>query len=520
MLLRGKKMKYNKHEKFCDRILKVIENGCNKLPTPFTMFIELFLITAILSAICFHFNVKVINPANQEEIVVNNFLSRNGLTWLLEEMTTNFSHFASLGLVLCMTLGISLCEQVGLIESILKSSVNNIPKLLIPYVIAFLGTCGNIASDTCMVIIPPLSAVIFLGVGRNPVAGLMCGWLASNCGYSANLMVSGTDSLLAGITNTSIKILLGNDTTFAIDSASNWYFMFASTFLITLLIGWCTNHLLEPRVGEYHGEKSVSLDKPLTDLQRKGLKNARVTLFAYIIILLIGIVSGVLKNPETNSLIGSPFLKGLIPIILFMFILCGCSYGFTTGYLKTEKDVSKCFTKAMSSMGSFIAFCFAAGQFTALFNWTNLGTVLAIKGADFLTETNFNGPPLFVAIILIIVIVNLFMGSASAKWTVFGPVLVPMLMLLDYHPAWTQLLYRIGDSPSNALSPLSPFLFMCLSVVNEKYDKDMKLGSFLAPCIPTVVLVQIVWIIFTLLWYWLNLPLGPGCSIHMPQGIL
>ena len=174
----------------------------------------------------------------------------------------------------------------------------------------------------------------------------------------------------------------------------------------------------------------------------------------------------------------------------------------------------------MSSMGSFIAFCFAAGQFTALFNWTNLGTVLAIKGADFLTETNFNGPPLFVAIILIIVIVNLFMGSASAKWTVFGPVLVPMLMLLDYHPAWTQLLYRIGDSPSNALSPLSPFLFMCLSVINEKYDKDMKLGSFLAPCIPTVVLVQIVWIIFTLLWYWLNLPLGPGCSIHMPQGIL
>lgn len=509
----GKKQKTT----FTDRILQIIERGCNKLPTPFTMFTELFMLVALISFICEIFHVSVINPSTQTEISVNNFLSQDGLHWFLENMTTNFTNFASLGLVMCMTLGISLCEQVGLIDSILKKTMNGTSRMLIPYIIALIGTCGNIASDTCMVVIPPLSAIVFLSAGRNPIAGLMCGWLASNCGYSANLIVSGTDSLLSGITNTSIQLLLGENTTFSIDSACNWYFMIVSTLLVTVVIGWCTNHLLEPRVGTYHGVVESATKEPLSSLQCRGLRNAAIALLIYIAVILAGIVSGLLRNPKNGSILGSPFLKGLIPIILFMFILCGCSYGFTTGYLKNEKDVSKCFTNAMASMGSFIAFCFAAGQFTALFNWTNLGTVLAVSGANFLKGIHFTKAPLFIAIILIVVIVNLFMGSASAKWTVFGPIFVPMLMLLGYHPAWTQLLYRIGDSPSNAISPLSPYLFMCLSVINEKYDKNMKLGSFLAPCIPTVIVVQIFWIILMLIWYFFNLPLGPGAPIFMPS---
>lgn len=503
-----------------DRVLGVIERGCNKLPSPFTMFVELFILVAILSGICSFFHVKVINPSDGAEVAVRNFLSMDGLNWFLENMTLNFSGFASLGLVMSMTLGISLCEQVGLVDSVLKKCMSNVSKKMIPYVIAFIGTCGNIASDTCLVVIPPLAAIAFLGVGRNPVAGLMCGWLAANCGFSANLMVAGTDSLLAGITNTSIQILLGTDTNFQVDSACNWYFMFVSTFLVTAIIGWCTNHLLEPRVGEYKGNANTDLKKPLTEIENRGLKNAGIALLLYVMLIVIGIVAGPLRNPVTGSIIGSPFLKGLIPIILLMFIICGCSYGFTVGYLKNEKDVTRCFTNAMASMGSFVAFCFAAGQFTSLFNWTNIGTVLAISGADFLKNIHFTGPVLFAAIMILVVIVNLFMGSASAKWTIFGPVFVPMLMMLGYHPAWTQLLYRIGDSPSNAISPLSPYLFMCLAVVNEKYDSEMKLGSFLAPCIPTIIVVQIVWILFALIWFALGIPLGPGAPLTMPPGIV
>ena len=203
-----------------------------------------------------------------------------------------------------------------------------------------------------------------------------------------------------------------------------------------------------------------------------------------------------------------------------MQLSCGIAYGVTTGVIKNERDVTSRFTKAMAGMGSFVAFCFAAGQFTALFNWTKIGTVIAIAGANFLQGVGFTGAPMFVGIIILTILINLFMSSGSAKWTILGPIFVPMLMLLGYHPAFTQLIYRIGDSPTNALAPLSPYLYMCLAVMNEKYDKDMKLGSFLAPCIPTVAAVQVIWIAFLLLWYFVGLPLGPGAPIYLPAGII
>lgn len=508
-----------KKKTFVDRFLGGIERVCNKLPSPFTMFAELFLIVAVLSAICYFLGVQAINPATGDVVAAKNFFSREGLEWILTTMVTNFSGFASLGLVLTMSLGINLCEQVGLVDAVLRKTMSNTNRQMVPYVIALIGTCGNLASDTCSILVPPLAALAFLGVGRNPIAGMICGWLGANAGFTANLMVAGTDSLVAGITNTSIKILLGPDTTFQVDSACNWYFMIASTFLMTLIIGWCTNHLVEPRIGEYHGPTTLE-HEPLTPLQNKALRRAGIVLLVYVAVIIIGIVAGPLANQETGGIVGSLFLSGLIPIILVMFLLCGMAYGLTTGAIKSEKDVSSIATKAMGSMASFIAFCFMAGQFTALFSWTNLGTILAISGADFLQGIGFTGIPMFVALIILVVLINLIMSSSSAKWTVLGPVFVPMLMLMGYHPAWIQLLYRIGDSPSNALTPLSPYLYMCLAVIVEKYDKDMKLGTFIANCIPTVCVVQVVWIIMTMIWFVFQLPLGPGVGYYLPAGIL
>lgn len=520
IFLKGEEhMEKVKKSSVVDRFLGGIERVCNKLPTPFTMFAELFVIVAVISAICYFLGVQAVNPATGDTVAAKNFFSQEGLSWILTTMVTNFSGFASLGLVLTMSLGINICEQVGLVDAVLRKTMSNTNRMLVPYVIALIGTCGNLASDTCSILVPPLAALAFLGVGRNPVAGMICGWIAANAGFTANLMVAGTDSLVAGITNTSIKILLGSDTTFQVDSACNWYFMIASTFLMTAIIGWCTNHLIEPRLGKYHGEARLD-QEPLSPLQNKALRRSGIALLIYVVIIIAGIVTGPLSNPETGGIVGSLFLSGLIPIILFMFLICGLVYGLTTGAVKSEKDVSRMATKAMGSMASFVAFCFMAGQFTALFSWTNLGTILAISGADFLQGIGFTGIPMFVALILLVVLINLIMSSSSAKWTILGPVFVPMLMLMGYHPAWIQLLYRIGDSPSNALTPLSPYLYMCLAVTVEKYDKDMKLGTFIANCIPTVCIVQVIWIIMTMIWFIFQLPLGPGVGYYLPAGIL
>ena len=502
-----------------DRFLGGIERVCNKLPSPAMLFVILFIIVAVISWIGGMFGLQLENPATHKMVAVRNFFTQEGLDWFLTSMVRNFTGFASLGLVLTMTFGISLCEQVGLVDAFLRRFTRGVSATALPYLIALIGTCGNLASDTCSVLVPPLAALAFLGVGRSPVAGMFCGWISANAGFTANLFIAGTDALLMGITNTAIKVLLP-DTTFAVDSACNWYFMLASTFLCTVVIGWCTNHLIEPRVGEYHGEAHLEMNEPLTDLQKKGMHNSGIALLIYVVIIAAGIYFGPLANPETGGITGGLFLKGLIPIVFFMFLICGITYGCTVGAIKTEKDISTMFTKAMAGMASFTAFCFTAGQFTALFNWTNLGVLLAIAGADVLKAAELTGASMFVGVILITVFINLFMSSGSAKWTVLAPVLVPMLMLMDYHPAWAQLLYRIGDSPTNALTPTSPYLYMCLAIINEKYDKDMKLGSYIAHCIPTIFILQVLWIVFMIAWFYLGYPIGPGAAIHMPAGIL
>lgn len=448
-----------KLEKKSGGFLGAIERVCNKLPSPVMLFVVLFFIVAVISLLCGGiFHLKMVNPATKKIVEVRNFFSQDGVTWLLTTFVKNFTGFASLGLVLTMTMGISTCEQVGLVDVLLRRFTGNVNGRILPYVIALIGTCGNLASDTCSVLVPPLGALAFLGAGRSPIVGMFCGWLSANLGFTANLFIAGTDSLLSGITNMSIKVLLGENATLEVDSACNWYFMVASTFLVTFIVGWCTNHLIERRVGAYHGPTVLDTTQPITDLQRRGLRNAGKALLVFIAIILIGIYvpPKLLANPKTGGVIGSLFLKGLIPILVFMFLTCGITYGVTVGVIKSERDVSRIFGKAMSSMSSFIAFCFTAGQFTALFSWTNLGVILAISGADFLKMINFTGVPMFVGMIIIVIFINLFMSSGSAKWTFLGPVLVPMLMLMGYHPAWVQLLYRIGDSPTNALSPVAP----------------------------------------------------------------
>ncbi len=501
-------------------VLGAIERVCNKLPSPVTLFVYLFFIVAVISWVASFFNLELINPVTGQTVVARNFFSQAGLEWILVKLVDNFVGFAPMGLVLAMTVGISVCEQTGLVDVLLRRSTRGISGAMLPYVIALIGTCGNLASNTCTVLVPPLGALMFLGAGRNPVAGMICGWMSANIGFTANLFIAGTDSLMAGITNTGIKVLLGEATTFEVDSACNWYFMVASTFLVTFIVGWCTNHMVDRRIGTYQGPVQLDTAKPLTELELKGLRNAGKALLGYVALIVLGIYLGPLANPETGGVIGSLFLRGLIPIILGLFLLCGAVYGMTVGVIKSERDISKMITQAMASMSPFVAVCFAAGQFTALFSWTNLGVLLAIGGADFLKAINLTGIPMFVVTILIVVCINLIMSSASAKWTFLAPVLVPMLMLMGYHPAWIQLLYRIGDSPTNGLTPMGAYIYMCLAVVNEKYDKNMTLGTFIANCIPTALIVQVCWILLAIGWYLLGWPIGPGAPIMLPEGIL
>lgn len=500
-----------------DKFLDGIERVCNKLPPPAILFFYLFFIVGIIGAIFSLTGISLMNPASGEAVTSANLFSVDGLHWFLNNMVKNFTGFAPLGLVISMTLGVGLCEESGLILSMLKSGLKNVPASLVPYMVAFVGTVGNIASDTAMVIIPPMAAIIYMGVGKHPVVGMIAGYAGAQAGFTANLMVAGTDSLMQGLTNDAIKGFIP-DSAFTVDVTCNWYFMIASTFLCALVIGLVCNKIVDKRFGTYHGENTEKLDD-ISPHEKKALRSTGLFAVLYLIIIVVLFITGPLAG-EDGKFVGSPLLSGLIPILFVFFALSGVVYGYVSGSFKNVNDVNKAMTKQMSAMGSYVLFCFFCGQFQGLFNWTKLGTMLAIVGADFLQNVGFTGIPMFVAFILICAFVNIFVSSGSAKWAIFAPIFVPMFMLLGYHPAFTQLLYRLGDSPFNCFTPMSPYIWMVLSVAQTKYVPNLKIGTLISNMIPIALALQIAWIFFLIAWIMFGIPIGPGVTMSLPAGVL
>lgn len=506
-----------------DIFLDGIERVCNKLPPPAILFFWLFLIVGVLGAIFTLAGVTMINPSTKESLVSQNLFSATGVQWLLDNLIKNFTGFAPLGLVIAMTLAIGMCEESGMILAMLRNSLRNVPPVIVPYVIAFVGTVGNIASDTAMVIIPPMAAIIYMGVHKHPIVGMICGYAGAQAGFTANLMIAGTDSLLQGLTNEAIKGY--SDTiAFTVDVTCNWFFMFASTFLCSIVIGMTCEYLVEPRFVKFVGAGDGKLEE-VSPLEKKGLNVAGIAALLYLAVILLGFFFGPLAKvgeDGSRAFVGSPLLNGLIPILFFFFSICGLAYGFTTKSFKNTTDVNKAMVKQMSAMGGYVIFCFFCGQFNALFNWTKLGTMLAISGAEFLQKIKMPNIVLFVLFILFVAFVNLFISSGSAKWAIFAPIFVPMFMLLEnpIHPGFTQLMYRLGDSPSNCFTPTSPYIWMVLSLAQVKYDKDIKIGTLVSNLIPIAVILQVIWIVFFIIWYLLGIPIGPGVTAPLPAGIM
>ena len=514
----------SKKKGWFDVFLDGLEKACNKLPVPAIMFFYLFIIIAIISCILANMGISAVNPATNEVVAVQNPISSDGLLWFLDNMVKNFTGFAPLGLVLTMTIAIGMCEESGLIVALLNDKLRNIPPAILPFVIAFVGVCGNLASDTAMVVIPPIAAILYIGAGKHPVVGMINGYAGAQAGFSANLMIAGTDSLLQGITNTVLDGFLGEGK-YHVDVTCNWFFMIASTFLCAAVIGLVCNLIVDKRFGEYVPGEDVEVPQleAVRPEEKKALGAAGIAALIYLVIVLIGYFVGPLakiNEDGSRAFVGSPLLKGLIPILFFFFSIPGIVYGFKLGKFKTSKDVNNAMVHQMKNMGSYVVFCFVCGQFNSLFNWTKLGTVIAIGGADALAAAGFTGFGMLVAIILLTGFINLLVPSGSAKWAILAPVFVPMLMLLGYHPGFIQLIYRLGDSPTNAFTPLSPYIWVTLSVAQAKYDKNLEIGTFAAGLFPIGIVLQVAWIIFLGIYMLTGLPIGPGVTPALPAGIL
>lgn len=504
------------------RILGRIEAIGNLLPHPATLFVILAVIVLVLSALTSWLGVSVTHPGTGKEVKAVSLLTVEGLHRILTSLVTNFTGFAPLGTVLVALLGISVAEASGFISAILRLVVIKAPQKLLTLVVVFAGVVSHVASDVGYVVVIPLGAVIFYSVGRHPLVGLAAAFAGVSGGFSANLLLGPTDTLLAGITQEAARIL---DPSVIVTPAANYYFMATSAFLVAIAGTLVTEKLIAPRFGKY--EAPAGADLPATDMtelkpnEKRGLIYAGIALALFAGTIIAGLVpeGGFLRDPKTGSVLSSPFLSGIVAVIFFGGVITGLAYAFGAKTMKNDTDVMTAMENGMKTLGAYLVLAFFAAQFVAFFNWTNLGVVTAVEGAELLKALNITGVPLIISMVIVTVILDLFVGSASAKWAVMAPVFVPMLMILGYSPEITQAAYRIGDSVANIITPLMSY-FPLIVVFARRYDPSAGIGTIMALMMPYSVVFFFAWTALLVVWYLFGLPLGPGAEIYyqQPQG--
>ena len=493
--------------RFTNKILDKIQSTGNALPHPATIFACLALLVIIISAISalagWSIESTMINRSTlavEEGILrAKSLMSRDGITYIFNNMVGNFMSFAPLGTVLVAMIGIGILEQSGLMQTLLRKVVISTNKRYITAVVVFMGVMSNLASDAGYVVLPPLAAIIFLSYGKHPIAGLCAAFAGVSGGFTANLLIGTLDPLLGGISTEAARMVQPD---YEVAATANYYFMFVSTFMITILGTVITERVVIPRLGTYEGSLKFNFDK-INERERKALRQTGYAMLP-ITLLVIGLWF-ILRE--------SFFGSALVPICMFIFALPGVVYGCRSGSIKNDSDVMDMIGKALSGMGAYIALIFFAAQFTAFFSYSNLGAMTSAAGANLLKMSGFTGIPLILSFAIVVALLNLFIGSASAKWALIAPIFVPMFMQLDFTPEFTQLVYRLGDSSTNIITPMMPYFAMML-VFMQRYDKKARMGTLIAYMIPYSIAFFVCWCLLLTLWMLLNLPIGLNAAIR------
>ena len=497
------------------RVLNGIEAAGNRLPDPVTIFVVGIILLVALSVVFEGMGLKATHPGTGKEIAAVSLLSPAIIQKFFVEMAQTFTAFPPLGLVLVTLLGVGVAERSGLIAVSLGAFVRAMPPALLTPAVVFAGVQSSLAADAGYVVLTPLAAALFASVGRHPLAGLAAAYAGVSGGFSANLLITGLDPLLAGITQSAAQLI---DPNYTVAITANYFLMIALVPVITIAGWWVSATIVEPRLNtmlpDWTRTPEPAQDAAQQRRESRGLWAAGVVLLALVALFVwLTVPEGAPFRAADGSV--EPFLRGLVGILAVSFFLTGFAYGVVAGTIRSDKDVVRMMGDTMGSMGMYIVLAFFVAQFLALFSWSNLGAIMAINGAQGLQAAGFTGLPLLLAMVLMTMGINLMVGSASAKWAILAPIFVPMLMLVGITPEATQAAYRIGDSATNPISPLLPY-FPLVLVMAQRYIPNFGIGSFIATLLPYSVVFAITTSALFALWFALDLPFFFGTGTTMP----
>jgi len=495
------------------RALDAVERGGNKLPHPATLFVVLSGLVVLLSWLLSTFDVTVLHPTTRETIGATNLLSVSGLRRIIMGLVPNFMNFGPFGPVLVCLLGLSVAEHAGFLGAVVRVVVGATPPRFLTLVIVFVGATSHTAGDVGYVLLLPMAAALFHTVGRHPLAGLAAAFSGVSGGFAANLLLSPNDVTIAGITQDAARILQPG---YIVTPMASYYFLAASVLLVTATGTLITEQVVEPRLGAYTGAAIPEPSAPLTGLERAGLRWAFASLAGLTVLVLWGLIpaDGYLNDATAPGFLGSFFLRGLVFWIFLFGLLPGLVYGIVAGTITSDRDIYKGMTKNMELVAGYVVVVFFIAQFVNIFAWSDIGVLLAVQGAAVLQALELGVIPLMLLLVLLTATIDLFMGSASAKWAMLGTVMVPMFMLLGYSPELTQTAYRVGDSLTNIITPLSAN-FPLVLLFFQRYDPKAGIGTLSATMLPYTMANMVAWSLMLVVWVWLRLPTGPGAPLFL-----
>lgn len=526
-----------------DRALAAVERVGNRLPDPFLLFLGLFLLVGVISTALQLVGTSVTIPGADEETVVRGLFTGEGLAWLTVNLGANFIGFPPLVTVVTILLAVTVAERTGLLSAAIRASLGSAPRWLLPYAVGFVGVNASVMADAAFIVVPPLAAMVFKAAGRHPIAGLVGGFAAVGAGYSTSMLVTSLDALFAGITSAVTGALPQAGA--AVTPVSNLWFNMTSSVVLALVAGLVVDRLVEPRLvregapvdmvdqedagamleSAPAAEDDVApalratpteLSPDLEPAERRGLRVAGLVF----LVLAAVIVAAVLpsgspwRNEDGAFLPESPLLDSTVFIVFVLFLGPALAYGFVSGSLREAADVPKVMGLGIKDMAAFIVLAFMLGQFIALFNWTNVGSALAVAGADGLESIGLTGYPAILGFILLASVLNLFIVSGSSMWTLMGAVFVPLFALLGYEPGFVQAAFRVGDSATQVITPMNPYIWIFL-VMLKRYEPEAGLGTVISRMLPFVVPFWISWVVVLTVFYLTGADVGPGVGIRI-----
>ncbi len=495
--------------------LKRLETLGNALPNPAMLFLMLLILLAVISYIMQLSNITALDPKTQDVIHIKSLISAEGLDWLLSNLIKNYINFPPLGMILVLTLGLGIISETGLLETLIHHSIQHIPKRYVTCTVVLVSFISHLASNAAIIIMPPLAAMLFRSLGRHPLAGFACSVAALESGFTANIFIGTTDALLSGITTQAAHSIQPELTVSPVD---NWFFIAFSVLYLTIFTTLITEKFIEPRLGVYQDTQEPGT-QTMTHISKEGKKalhksGIAACIYIAVIILLAVPDTGLLRNPQTHSLLGSPLLRGIIPLICGFLLTVGLTYGISIKKITNADTLIQCMSNAVQGLSTFLVMAFFIAQFIAAFTWTNMASIIAMKGAIILQSIHITGLPAFICFMLFSQLMGLCIASGSAIWAMLSTIFVPMFMMLGYHPAWIQAAFRAGNGSLNSVSLTNPFLPFFLDIVHT-YKKDSGIGTFLSLMMPYAIAYLVLWYGLFIFWYCIGWPVGPGIPQHI-----